>query len=47
MTELDMAAKSFTNTSASGYNVNGTVLLGAMHYVPSFGPNGMLLVIGG
>ncbi len=47
MVEFDMASKSFTNSSAAGYNTNGTVINGAMHYVPSFGQKGMVLVMGG
>ena len=47
MVEFDMASKSFTNSSAAEYNTNGTVISGAMHYVPSFGQNGMVLVMGG
>ena len=45
--EFDMASKSFTNLSAAEYNINGTVIAGAMHYVPSFGQQGMILVMGG
>ena len=47
MIEFDMASKSFTNLSAVEYNVNGTVMRGAMHYIPSFGRRGMILVMGG
>ena len=47
MIEFNMASKSFTNSSATEYNANGTVLNGAMHYVPSFGQYGMILVMGG
>ena len=47
MVEFDMASKSFTNLSAAEYNTNGTVINGAMHYVPSFGQHGMILVMGG
>ena len=47
MVEFDMASKSFTNSSAAEYDANGTVIRGAMHYVPSFGQNGMVLVMGG
>ena len=47
MVEFDMASKSFTNSSAAEYNANGAVIRGAMHYVPSFGQSGMVLVMGG
>lgn len=47
MVEFDMASKAFTNSSATEYNTNGTVMSGAMHYVPSFGQSGMVLVMGG
>ena len=47
MIEFNMASKSFTNSSATEYNTNGTIVNGAMHYVPSFGRNGMVLVMGG
>ena len=47
MVEFNMASKSFTNSSATEYNTNGAVLNGVMHYVPSFGQYGMVLVMGG
>ena len=47
MVEFDMASKSFTNSSAAEYNTNGTIMSGAMHYVPSFGQKGMVLIMGG
>ncbi|KAK3172617.1 hypothetical protein OEA41_005941 [Lepraria neglecta] len=46
MVEFDMTSNSLTNLSASGYNADGTIAQGAIHYVPSFGPNGMLVVMG-
>lgn len=45
--ELDMTTLKLTNTSATGFNANGTVLSGQMHFVPSFGPQGIFLAMGG
>lgn len=46
--QFDMAAQTFTNHSASGYlNNSGAVIKGAMHYIPSFGPEGLFLMMGG
>ena len=47
MIEFDMASGSFTNLSATHYNMNGTVISGAMQYVPSFGSEGLVIVMGG
>lgn len=44
---FDFESKTFTNVSASGYSSNGTVAFGAMQHVPSFGPDGILVVMGG
>ena len=35
------------NVSALGYSYDGTAIDGAAQFVPSFGPNGLLLVVGG
>ncbi|KAL8730643.1 MAG: hypothetical protein Q9166_003956 [cf. Caloplaca sp. 2 TL-2023] len=42
-----MTEKTFFNSSARGFNTNGTAEQGAMHYVPSFGPNGLFMIMGG
>lgn len=47
LVNFDFRSKTFTNTSASDYNSSGTALHGAMQYVPSFGPEGVVVVIGG
>ncbi|MCJ1463268.1 hypothetical protein MMC07_001874 [Pseudocyphellaria aurata] len=42
-----MTTKIFSNSSASGYSFNETAEKGAMHYVSSFGPDGLFVVLGG
>ena len=37
----------WSNVSAFGYSNDGTSIDGAAQFVPSFGPNGLLLVVGG
>ena len=44
---FNFTTRSWSNSSASGYNSNGTVESGAMHYVPPFGPGGLFVVLGG
>ncbi|KAL8788242.1 MAG: hypothetical protein Q9213_001762 [Squamulea squamosa] len=45
--EFNMTRKGFFNSSATGFNAKGTGKSGAMHYVPSFGPNGLFVIMGG
>ncbi|KAL8847654.1 MAG: hypothetical protein Q9221_007296 [Calogaya cf. arnoldii] len=45
--EFDMRTRRFTNSSAADFNVNGTGIHGQMHFVPSFGPDGLFLILGG
>ncbi|KAL8836644.1 MAG: hypothetical protein Q9176_006157 [Flavoplaca citrina] len=45
--QFDMRTRRFTNSSATDFNANGTGAQGHMHFVPSFGPNGLFLVLGG
>lgn len=48
ITQFDMATQTFTNHSAAGYlNDSGAVVKGAMHFVPLFGPEGLLLMMRG
>ncbi|KAL2037135.1 hypothetical protein N7G274_010131 [Stereocaulon virgatum] len=48
MFQFDMALKTLTLLSAEGYEVNeGAVANGKMEYVPSFGPQGMFVAMGG
>lgn len=47
LVEFDFGSRTFTNMSASEYTSNGTVAWGTMHYVPSFGSEGILVVMGG
>lgn len=47
LVQFNMTTKTFTNSSAAGYQVNGTAERGGMHHVPSFGPDGLFLVMGG
>ncbi|KAL9003107.1 MAG: hypothetical protein Q9188_004000 [Gyalolechia gomerana] len=42
-----MTTQEFTNSSATGFTAHGTGLDGRMHYVPSFGPEGVFLIMGG
>lgn len=45
--QFNMTTKKFSNSTAGGYSFNGTAEKGAMHYVPSFGPDGLFFVLGG
>lgn len=47
LVKFDMATKKFTNSTARGYSYNQTAQNGVMHYVPSFGPSGLFMVMGG
>ena len=47
LVEFNMTKKSFFNSSATGFNGKGMGGRGAMHYVPSFGPNGLFMIMGG
>lgn len=47
MVQFDMQARTFKNVSAPCFNATSGISRGAMHYVPSFGPEGILLVMGG
>ncbi|KAH7342668.1 hypothetical protein BKA65DRAFT_295561 [Rhexocercosporidium sp. MPI-PUGE-AT-0058] len=43
----NMTTGTFTNSSAAGYNVNGTAERGVLHYVPFFGPKGVYIILSG
>lgn len=45
--QFNLKTKKFLNSTAGGYSFNGTAEKGAMHYVPSFGPDGLFIVMGG
>ena len=45
--QFNMTTKKFTNSSARGYTYNQTAQSGNAQYVPSFGPNGLFLFMGG
>ncbi|CAL3969373.1 unnamed protein product [Diplocarpon coronariae] len=45
--QYNMTSGTFTNSSASGYNFNGTAERGVLHYVPSFGLRGIYVILGG
>ncbi|KAL8646676.1 MAG: hypothetical protein Q9226_006758 [Calogaya cf. arnoldii] len=47
LVEYNMTKKTFYNSSAIGFNAQGIGGRGAMHYVPSFGPNGLFMIMGG
>ncbi|KAL8997794.1 MAG: hypothetical protein Q9169_003043 [Polycauliona sp. 2 TL-2023] len=42
-----MRDQKFTNSSATDFNANGTGVSGHMHFVPAFGPDGLLMILGG
>ena len=45
--EFNMTKKTFFRSNATGFNAKGTGARGAMHYVPSFGSNGLFMIMGG
>ncbi|KAL9601371.1 MAG: hypothetical protein Q9219_002547 [cf. Caloplaca sp. 3 TL-2023] len=45
--KLNMTTKEFTNSSAEDFGRDGDAVFGGMHYVPSFGPGGLFLLMGG
>ncbi|KAI4249394.1 MAG: hypothetical protein L6R42_009012, partial [Xanthoria sp. 1 TBL-2021] len=47
LVEFNMTRKTLFNSSATGFNAQGIGGRGAMHYVPSFGPNGLFMIMGG
>lgn len=47
LVNFNMTTKEFSNSTATGYSSNGTAENGAMHYVSSFGPDGLFIVMGG
>lgn len=47
LVQLNMATKTFTNSSARAFNNGQVGVQGQMHYVPAFGPNGIFLMMGG
>ncbi|KAL8850831.1 MAG: hypothetical protein Q9221_004245 [Calogaya cf. arnoldii] len=47
LVEFNMTMKSFYNSSAANFNAQEIGGRGAMHYVPSFGPNGLFMIMGG
>ena len=47
MVQFDMKSLSFTNSSASTYNASSGLYKGAMQYVPTFGPEGLFIAMGG
>ena len=47
MVRFDMASRSFTNSSIECCNATLGIDWGALHYVPSFGPAGIFIAMGG
>ncbi|KAL8945855.1 MAG: hypothetical protein Q9222_007665 [Ikaeria aurantiellina] len=47
LVQFNMTTKKLTNSTVRGFTSDGEGDLGQMHYVPSFGPNGVFLVMGG
>ena len=47
MVMYNFTSQDWYNISASGYSLNGYAQHGAAHFVPSFGPSGLVLVLGG
>ena len=45
--QFDMGSQSFANSSAQCCNATGDIERGAMQYVPSFGPEGLFIAMGG
>ncbi|KAL8828904.1 MAG: hypothetical protein Q9170_006403 [Blastenia crenularia] len=45
--ELNMTSQEFTISSVVGFTANGTRRFGRMQYVPSLGPEGLFMFIGG
>lgn len=45
--QFDMGSQSFANSSAQCCNATGGIERGAMQYVPSFGPKGLFIAMGG
>ena len=45
--QFDMESQSFTNLSAPCCNSTGGIERGAMQFVPSFGPEGLYVAMGG
>lgn len=43
----DISSQEWYNVSASAISYWGTAVEGAAHFVPSFGPAGLLIVLGG
>lgn len=47
MMTFDMKSKTFTNESTPDVSPQGTILGGTAEYVPGFGPNGVVMILGG
>ena len=47
LVQFNLTTQKFSNSTAGGYSFNGTAEKGAMHYVPSFGSDGLFVVMGG
>lgn len=47
LVQFDMRSRSFMNKSAPCCNATGGIKRGAMHYVPTFGPAGVIIAMGG
>lgn len=45
--QLNMTTQQISNSTAMGFTSNGTGFSGQMHYVPSFGSEGVFLAMGG
>ncbi|MCJ1465552.1 hypothetical protein MMC07_004170 [Pseudocyphellaria aurata] len=47
LVQFNLTTRTFSNSTAGGYSFYGTAERGAMHYVSSFGPDGLFVVMGG
>lgn len=47
MVQFDMVSRSFSNSSVQCCNATGGIYRGALQYVPSFGPEGIHIAMGG
>ena len=47
MVQFDMESQSFSNSSVQCCNATGSIYRGALQYVPTFGPEGIFIAMGG
>jgi hypothetical protein len=47
LVKFDMTSKDLSNSTVTGTRSTGKIQMGGMHYIPSFGPKGLFIVMGG